>query len=576
MNKRIIVIDDEESILEDYLRILCPPQADVALIEEKAALEAELFGEPLGPDQTVQESYEVITALQGRDGFDEVRKARERGTPFVMAFIDIRMPPGWDGLQTAKRIREVDKEIEIVVVTAYSDRQRREIVEKVGMPERLLYLKKPFDPDEIRQLALSLTRKWDLERKEERHKVHLECLLNAVRRLKTLSICTIKEVLSAILKEVLDFVDARKGLIAKVHDNQICLELASECFLPHDIGPILEQMEQISRRSIQKDLFFWINETMVVPLRDLSGNYFIMVLDLQPPVSSGRLELLQLLLEASSEVLVGFRKQEQLLKNDKIATIGEIAAGFIHEVSSPLTALSGALELNRMEAKRMDQFFHGYLRLLEQPEFPPLLRERFLLLNRSSNIEKTREKAMLYQDILLKGVERIHALTGNIRNFSKIRDTFKPGHHEVGSALEDTLMLAYGMLRSGIRVHREWESPLIAWCDPDGLKQVFLNIILNAVQAMEGVGELWIGGKREGSWILVSMRDSGPGMTLDSKERIFEAFYSTKPEGTGLGLSIGKSIIEKHGGAIRVESEPGEGTTFHLKIPTDAPEESRD
>jgi len=137
-------------------------------------------------------------------------------------------------------------------------------------------------------------------------------------------------------------------------------------------------------------------------------------------------------------------------------------------------------------------------------------------------------------------------------------------------------MLAYGMLRSGIRVHREWESPLIAWCDPDGLKQVFLNIILNAVQAMEGVGELWIGGKREGSWILVSMRDSGPGMTLDSKERIFEAFYSTKPEGTGLGLSIGKSIIEKHGGAIRVESEPGEGTTFHLKIPTDAPEESRD
>lgn len=117
--------------------------------------ELRLPGEAL----SAPESYEVHTALQGKEGFETVSAFRNKGTPFALAFIDIRMPPGWDGIQTAKKIREIVPDIEIVIVTAYSDRKRQEIVKEIGTPEKLLYVKKTFDHDEIRQLALCQTLK---------------------------------------------------------------------------------------------------------------------------------------------------------------------------------------------------------------------------------------------------------------------------------------------------------------------------------------------------------------------------------------------------------------------------------
>lgn len=570
MNKRIIVIDDEELILNDYMMILSPPGKDALAIEEKAALEAELFGESMYRKPIFTECYEVAVALQGKEGYAKVLHARENGRPFALAFIDIRMPPGWDGLQTAKLIREVDREIEIVIVTAYSDRERMEIVEKVGMPERLLYLKKPFDPDEIRQLALSLTRKWDLERKAESHREYLEQLLDSVRRLKTQSISSIKDVLSAILKEVLHFVDARKGLMAKVRGEQICIELTSEDFAPEDIAPLMKQIEQIRRQSSEPANICWVDEVMMIPLKDLTGNFFILVLDIAHPISNGELGLLKLLLETSSEVLMNFRKQEQLLKNEKVAIIGQIAAGIVHEIGSPLTAMSGAADMWLSEKAKLCGFFEELRSLLEDSELPDSLRKRFGELTDLYGIKKVREKIALYQNILLKGMDRIMALTKNIRSFSRIRDTFEPEHRDVSEAIEDTLTLAHVVLTTGIKIHKEWDCPLMAWCDSDGLKQVFLNIILNAAQAMGGIGDIWITGKRTDGTIRVSIRDSGPGMKPEAEERIFEAFYTTKSEGTGLGLSIVRGIIDKHKGTIWVSSEFGKGTTFHIELPAES------
>lgn len=567
MNKRIIVIDDEESILNDYTMILSPARKNASALKERAALEAELFGEKAAREPASQECYDLTVALQGREGFEKVRQAREEARPFALAFIDIRMPPGWDGLQTARLIREADKDIEIVIVTAYSDRERREIVEKVGMPERLLYLKKPFDPDEIRQLALSLTRKWDLERKAESHKEYLEQLLDCVRRLKTQSISSVKEVLSAILKEVLHFVDARKGLMAKVRDARICIELISEDFPPEDLDSLLKQMEQFCRLNPNPENICWVDSIMVIPLRDLTGNFFILVLDIAPPVSSDESNLLKLLLETSSEVLLNFRKQQQLLKNEKVATIGQIAAGIIHEISSPLTAMSGAVDMWSMEREKIGKFFEEFRQVMEKPGLPEGLRDHFVKLSEIHSLTRVSERISLYENIFQKGMDRIQALTKNIHSFSKIRDAFEPSHHDVSEAIEDTLTLAHVALRTGIKVHRNWDSPLTAWCDCDGLKQVFLNIILNAVQAMEGVGEIWIAGRQDKGKILVSIRDSGSGMDSQAKEKIFEAFYTTKPDGTGLGLSIVRGIIDKHKGAIWVDSQPGKGTTFHIELP---------
>ncbi len=359
MNNRIIIIDDEESILKDYSLILSPPEAHVANLEKTAAaLETELFGgSSKQPPPPPRESYDLTTALQGEEGFNKIREARERALPFAMAFIDIRMPPGWDGLQTAKMIREVDKEIEIVMVTAYSDRNRQEIVERVGMPERLLYLKKPFDPDEVRQLAMCLTRKWDLERKTERRKDYLERLLTSVRRLKTLSILSVREVLSAILNEVLYFIDARKGFIAQLEGGDVRVEITSEDLTPFEIKAFVDR---ISDRLPKVERVSWIDDIMIFPLKNGIGDLFILISTSQNLVSEERINLLRLLLETCSDVLESMKKQERYLKNERIATIGQVAAGIIHDINNPLQAIISVSNVYSRQGQELQHFLEAF------------------------------------------------------------------------------------------------------------------------------------------------------------------------------------------------------------------------
>ncbi|MBW2735220.1 MAG: hybrid sensor histidine kinase/response regulator, partial [Deltaproteobacteria bacterium] len=158
---RILVIDDNTSIIEDFRRVLCPPITDPNLYE----LELEVFGESVPQAEAL--AFEVVGAAQGEVGLDEIVKAKKSGHPFPLAFVDVRMPPGWDGVETAKRIWDADPAIQLVICTAYSDYSWDEMVTALGRRDRLVVLKKPFDDIEVRQLAVALTRKWALERENE-------------------------------------------------------------------------------------------------------------------------------------------------------------------------------------------------------------------------------------------------------------------------------------------------------------------------------------------------------------------------------------------------------------------------
>ncbi len=158
-NNRILIIDDQEDILNTYKNILSPSDITYDDFDE---LEKELFDDEVIEDKNLIEEYQLDFAKQGLEGVEKVKKSLERNFPYAVAFIDMRMPPGIDGKETAKLIRQVDKEIEMVIVTAYSDHNRKEIVQEIGYPSKLLFLKKPFDVDEIKQLALALTEKWNL------------------------------------------------------------------------------------------------------------------------------------------------------------------------------------------------------------------------------------------------------------------------------------------------------------------------------------------------------------------------------------------------------------------------------
>lgn len=165
LNRRILLIDDTASIHEDFKKILSPgtSSASSGLADVKAAF----FGDSVDETTNKGPSFDLDSALQGKDGLELVQKSVAEGRPYAMAFVDVRMPPGWDGLKTIEELWSVDPNIQMVICTAYSDYSWEQTVEKLGSSDNLLILKKPFDSVEISQLASALTEKWNVAKREQ-------------------------------------------------------------------------------------------------------------------------------------------------------------------------------------------------------------------------------------------------------------------------------------------------------------------------------------------------------------------------------------------------------------------------
>jgi len=169
-----LVVDDNQSILEDFRKIL--PRAASAATVELDALAAELFDVPL--PNGARACFELDTAGQGQEGLAQVLRAHAEGRPYSVAFVDMRMPPGWDGLETIERLWQVDPALQIVICSAFSDYSWDELRERLGERDGLLIIKKPFDPIEVVQCVHALTSKWQLAREAQ---AHLHGLEEAVR-----------------------------------------------------------------------------------------------------------------------------------------------------------------------------------------------------------------------------------------------------------------------------------------------------------------------------------------------------------------------------------------------------------
>jgi len=174
IKRRVLVVDDNPAIHEDFRKIL-GGNADGNT--ELLAAERLLLGEAAAP--VARPAFEIDTALQGQEGVARVKKALEEEQPYAMAFIDMRMPPGWDGLETILRLWELDPHVQVVICSAHSDYDWTEVVACLDHSDKLLVIKKPFEPIEVLQCANALTRKWDNERTLRRQVEHLERVVEA-------------------------------------------------------------------------------------------------------------------------------------------------------------------------------------------------------------------------------------------------------------------------------------------------------------------------------------------------------------------------------------------------------------
>jgi two-component system sensor histidine kinase/response regulator len=171
-NRRILVIDDNRSIHEDFRKILAVRTDEQTALDEA---EASLFG--TATTKSHQPRFQIDSAYQGQEGLAMVQQALKEGHPYTMAFIDVRMPPGWDGIETTTRIWALYPDLQVVICTAYSDYSLEEMLQKFGYTDRFVILKKPFDNVEAIQLANSLAEKWQLLQQAARQMEELERLV---------------------------------------------------------------------------------------------------------------------------------------------------------------------------------------------------------------------------------------------------------------------------------------------------------------------------------------------------------------------------------------------------------------
>jgi signal transduction histidine kinase len=258
----------------------------------------------------------------------------------------------------------------------------------------------------------------------------------------------------------------------------------------------------------------------------------------------------------------------QLLQSEKMASIGQLAAGVAHEINNPIGYVSSNLgTLRGYVATLLD-----LLGVYESLELPDALHQRIAAAHAKADLGYLKSDIVDLLNETDDGITRVRRIVQDLKDFSHA-DAGDWTFADLHKGLESTLNVAHNELKYKARVVKEYgELPMLR-CLPAQLNQVFMNLLVNAAHAIEVQGTITIRTSRhdEEAWIEIS--DTGHGIASHLLTRVFDPFFTTKPvgKGTGLGLSISWGIIKKHGGRIEVESQPGQGTTFRVCLPISQP-----
>ena len=224
--------------------------------------------------------------------------------------------------------------------------------------------------------------------------------------------------------------------------------------------------------------------------------------------------------------------EETMRRAERLATVGQLAAGIAHEIRNPLASISGSIELLGQAPRASDE-----------------------------------DKALMA--IVLREIDRLNALVGELLDYANPRPP-ELVEFDLGELLADTLqVIRQDRSWGAVRVRAELpDEPLVVVADPSKLRQVAWNLVRNATEAITaGVGEVIVRARAAGEQVVVEVEDDGPGIPADQLARIFDPFFTTKKRGTGLGLATCHGIVAEHGGTLTVESTPGRGSRFTMTLP---------
>ncbi|MBB3888593.1 signal transduction histidine kinase [Xanthomonas campestris] len=265
--------------------------------------------------------------------------------------------------------------------------------------------------------------------------------------------------------------------------------------------------------------------------------------------------------------------QDKLLQSEKMASIGQLAAGVAHEINNPIGYVHSNLGSLQEYLRSLFTLIEAYERALQAPDPKALIPEIDEIRNRADIDFISRDLPQLMAESR-EGIERVTRIVRDLKDFSYSDRSESWKMVDLHAGLESTINIIWNELKYKVTLERNYaELPLVE-CLPSELNQVYMNLLLNAGQAIVERGTITVTtGRDEAENVWIQFQDSGAGIAPDLLQRIFDPFFTTKPvgSGTGLGLSISYGIINKHHGRIDVESVPGQGASFRIVLPVRQP-----
>jgi PAS domain S-box-containing protein len=530
-NRRILLVDDNPAIHE----------LEKALLVERDQRGHSDSSKTLSPGVDAacpaRVSFEIDSAWQGQEAFEMVTAAAAAGRPYAMAFVDVRMPPGWDGVETISRIWEKHPDLQVVICTSFCDYSWAEIRDRLGESDNLLILKKPFDNMEALQLAHALTAKWNATQMANLKIEQLDHLVAArtqqlqqseERFAKAFRNNPLPMFIHSLHEEVvLDTNPAFLRLVAREEKDVLGHTTA-------DLGI------WAGKEATTADVLAGARETFdrLVTVRTRSGgermaNFLTQHFDVG--IEPCRLVLLE-------DVTERLKLEAELRQAHKMEAVGQLAAGVAHDFNNILTIVQGHLSLvlsrNHLEEKAR----HSLSQALTASERAGTLTRQLLAFSRKQVIER--------RPLQLNALfEQVEAMLERL----------------IGEHIQIEFLCPGDLPR--------------VLADRCNIEQVLINLALNARDAMPNGGKLTIaaseyraprshadGGPEtpSGHFVRICVTDTGTGMDAATKARVFEPFFTTKGvgQGTGMGLATVYGILKQHQGWIDVESDLGKGTTF--------------
>lgn len=556
LNRKILLIDDQEEIL-DSLKKLLAGEDNLANINTKMK---SLINDFFKEETKEKEVYDVHTALDGESGYEKVKKAMEQGKPYSLVTIDMRMP-GWDGLKTAQEIRKVDPNIEMIIITAYTDIKREELVNKIGKPEKLLYLKKPFEKEEILQVVLSLTTKWSLEQKVKNQlqviknsKQTLEEVINGISEIEKSVPFSLKIVYKTIAEEFMKISKSDKAY----------LMMENEVFKWGEVGDDYLSFEELKERFIDNKGYFienckiYVNFFCDKTACDINGAIGVFRYNKEFPVEEKFIEIFishsnNLLKSSNLYMQLQQKNNELLISNKKLMEANALNKKFLvissHELRTPGTIIGAYADL-LASGKAKD------------PE----------------KIARGLQNTAVRLNILIEQMLEVFAT-------SEMKDSLivKSSYYSVDDIMKEIF--------DKVEVFLLKRNQTLTIKNIDGVEKLYIdkikviefilfNLLTNAIKFSKDDAEIKLEIRKKDNKALISIVDEGIGMNDYEKKNMYKALfvggeekhhhsglYEFKAKGLGLGLTIVKNIIDMIGEEISCESMPDKGTKIEFTLP---------